>query len=155
MTALEAQRLFRAHSLIVRRLQGLVDVGLGYLKLGQNVATLSGGEAQRLKLAAEIARATPSRTLYIFDEPSLGLHMTEVEALMGVFERLVDEGHTVLVVEHNLAIMAEADWLVELGPGVGDAGGVLVAQGTPEMVAKGSTPTARYLREAMGQAIEV
>ena len=155
MTALEAQRLFRAHSLIVRRLQGLVDVGLGYLKLGQNVATLSGGEAQRLKLAAEIARATPSRTLYIFDEPSLGLHMTEVEALMGVFERLVDEGHTVLVVEHNLAIMAEADWLVELGPGVGDAGGVLVAQGTPEMVAKGSTPTARYLREAMGLAIEV
>jgi excinuclease ABC subunit A len=161
MSVDEAVEFFRAHSKIHHALQLLQDVGLGYLTLGQQSPTLSGGEAQRIKLVTELAKArpltkrgyasplTPHSSLYLLDEPTIGLHMADVEKLIRVLHRLVAAGNTVVVIEHNLDIVAEADWIVDLGPEGGDDGGRIVAEGTPEEVAKvrKRSHTARILRE--------
>ncbi|MGI9113680.1 MAG: excinuclease ABC subunit UvrA [Chthoniobacterales bacterium] len=163
MTIEEAAEFFRANPKIARSLSLLVETGLGYLKLGQPSPTLSGGEAQRLKLATEltrgIGRATnerirkmrqPKSTLYLLEEPTIGLHMADVELLLNVLHRLVDDGHTVIVIEHNLSVMAEADYIVDIGPEAGAEGGEIVATGTPEEVAKNRiSRTAPFLREVL------
>ena len=132
-----------------RILSAARDVGLGYLVLRQPGFTLSGGEAQRLKIAKELCREASVETLYILDEPTVGQHLEDVARLVGVLHRLVEEGHTVLVVEHHPHLLAACDWLVELGPGGGPDGGRVVATGTPESLACGDTPTAPYLREVL------
>jgi excinuclease ABC subunit A len=116
---------------------------------------LSGGEAQRLKIAKELCRRSPSETLYILDEPTVGQHLEDVARLIGVLHRLVDDGHTVLVVEHHPHLLASCDWLVELGPGGGPDGGRVIATGTPEALAERDTPTALYLREVLGRCARV
>jgi excinuclease ABC subunit A len=131
----ESVKFFENFVGIARLLQALDDVGLGYLPLGQPSTTLSGGEAQRIKLAAELGRVDTGKTLYLLDEPTTGLHFVDVQRLLGVLHQLVDKGNTVIVIEHNLDVMKAADWLVDLGPEGGQAGGRLVAEGTPEQVA--------------------
>ena len=163
MTIEEAAQFFAAHQKIARALSLLVDTGLGYLKLGQPSPTLSGGEAQRLKLVTQLKRGVnraaserirkmrkPGSTLYLLEEPTIGLHMADVELLLSVLHRLVDEGNTVIVIEHNLSIIAEADYIVDLGPEAGADGGEVVATGTPEQVAKNRVSrTAPFLREVL------
>jgi excinuclease ABC subunit A len=147
----EARQFFRPIPKIHRILETLVDLGLGYLKLGQPANTLSGGEAQRLKLAVELARPQAPHTLYLFDEPTTGLHFGDVEKLLTAFSRLITAGHSVLVVEHHLDVIAAADWLVELGPGGGIHGGNLVAEGPPQEIAKNqNSPTGRALAKKIG-----
>jgi excinuclease ABC subunit A len=152
MSVEEALRFFAKIPKLRRRLQTLHDVGLDYIKLGQPATTLSGGEAQRVKLAAELSKVATGRTLYILDEPTTGLHFADIEKLLEVLQRLVDAGNTVLVIEHNLDVIKQADWIVDLGPEGGEAGGELVGVGTPEQVArvKGSF-TGRYLRAVLPQ----
>src|SRR5438445_13534 len=141
------QRLHR-HPRLARSLWYLQQVGLGYLRLGQPATTLSGGEAQRLKIARELARTKGARRLYILDEPTTGLHLDDVRVLCRVLDRLVDAGHTVLVIEHNIDVIKRADWVIDLGPGAGDQGGRVVAAGTPEDVAQvAESATGRYLRD--------
>jgi excinuclease ABC subunit A len=154
----EAVELFSAHPRIHHPLRLLQDTGLGYLTLGQQSPTLSGGEAQRLKLVTELAKARPRsrrptpHTLYVLDEPTVGLHMADVDKLARVLHRLVDDGNTVVVIEHNLDIVSEADWVVDMGPEGGDGGGRCVAHGTPETVAdSGGGHTAGILREFLTQ----
>ena len=127
---------FHAHQPIVRVLQTMIDVGLDYIRLGQAATTLSGGEAQRIKLSRELAKRSTGKTLYILDEPSTGLHFEDVRKLLEVINRLVEAGNSVVVIEHNLDIIKTADWLIDLGPEGGERGGRLVAEGTPEHVAK-------------------
>ena len=146
MTVLEALELFESVPPVARPLQALVDVGLGYIHLGQNATTLSGGEAQRMKLAKELARKSTGKTLYLFDEPTAGLHFVDVELLLGLLSRLVDRGNTVVVIEHNLDVMRYADHIIDLGPEGGAAGGEIIATGTPEQVA-------RVARSHTGQAL--
>jgi excinuclease ABC subunit A len=147
MTVEEAAGFFSRIPAIHNRLQTLIDVGLGYLCLGQSATTLSGGEAQRIKLAGELARRSTGRTLYVLDEPTTGLHFEDVRVLLGVLHRLVDRGNTVLVIEHNLDVIKTADWIVDLGPDGGTRGGMVVAAGTPEDVARvEASHTGRYLR---------
>ncbi len=136
MTIEEALEFFAPIPAIARRLRTLADVGLGYLQLGQPATTLSGGEAQRVKLAAELSRRQTGRTLYLLDEPTTGLHFADVERLLSVLERLRDAGNTVVVIEHNLDVVKRADWIVDLGPEGGDRGGLVVAEGPPEAVAE-------------------
>jgi excinuclease ABC subunit A len=136
MTVDEAHVFFRNTPLIARKLETLSLVGLGYMHLGQQATTLSGGEAQRIKLASELSRASTGRTLYILDEPTTGLHFDDVKRLLGVLAKLVEKGNTVLVIEHNLDVIKSADWIIDLGPEGGDKGGEVVAIGTPEEVAK-------------------
>jgi excinuclease ABC subunit A len=132
----EALAFFANQPTIARHLQTLVDVGLGYVRLGQPAPTLSGGEAQRVKLSAELGKRATGRTLYILDEPTTGLHFEDVRRLLGVLQRLVDAGNTVLVIEHNLDVVKSADWVIDLGPEGGDGGGTVIVEGTPEHVAK-------------------
>jgi excinuclease ABC subunit A len=147
MSVEEALRFFAKIPKIRRRLQTLHDVGLDYMTLGQPATTLSGGEAQRVKLAAELGKVATGRTLYILDEPTTGLHFADIEKLLEVLQRLVDTGNTVLVIEHNLDVIKQADWIVDLGPAGGEAGGEVVATGTPEDVADAAASyTGRFLR---------
>jgi excinuclease ABC subunit A len=150
MSVEEALKFFAKIPKLRRRLQTLHDVGLDYMRLGQPATTLSGGEAQRVKLAAELGKVATGKTLYILDEPTTGLHFADIEKLLEVLQRLVDAGNTVLVIEHNLDVIKQADWIVDLGPEGGDAGGELIAAGTPEQVAgvEGSF-TGRFLRELL------
>ncbi len=128
-------------------------MGLGYLQLGQPATTLSGGEAQRVKLSKELGRRSNGRALYLLDEPTTGLHPADIARLLGVLQRLVDAGNTVIVVEHNLEVIKTADWVVDLGPEGGAAGGRLVDEGTPEQVAAvAGSYTGQYLREVLGAA---
>ncbi|MFM9123999.1 MAG: excinuclease ABC subunit UvrA, partial [Actinomycetota bacterium] len=138
-----------------RRLQTLHDVGLDYVRLGQPATTLSGGEAQRVKLATELSKVATGRTLYVLDEPTTGLHMADVEKLLEVLQRLVDAGNTVLVIEHNLDVIKQADWLVDLGPEGGDAGGEVIAVGSPEDVAGiDASHTGRFLKPLLAAAAQ-
>lgn len=136
MTAEEAMTFFRNIPVIYQKLKTLYDVGLGYIHLGQSATTLSGGEAQRVKLSTELARRATGKTLYILDEPTTGLHFVDVDRLLQVLHQLVDKGNSILVIEHNMDVIKNADWLIDLGPEGGDKGGYLVAEGTPEEVAK-------------------
>jgi excinuclease ABC subunit A len=135
MSVEEAVEFFAPVERLRRRLQTLHDVGLDYIRLGQPATTLSGGEAQRVKLATELAKVATGRTMYVLDEPTTGLHFADIEKLLEVLQRLVDSGNTVLVIEHNLDVIRAADWIVDLGPEGGDAGGQIIATGTPEQVA--------------------
>ena len=135
---------------MARKLQTLHDVGLGYIRLGQPATTLSGGEAQRVKLASELQRRQTGKTFYVLDEPTTGLHMEDVRQLLDVLQRLVDAGNTVLVIEHNLDVIKTADRLIDLGPEGGSRGGTIVATGTPEQVAKvPESHTGRFLRDIL------
>ncbi len=147
MTVEDALEFFRHAPVIAPKLQTLMDVGLSYIRLGQNATTLSGGEAQRVKLAKELSKRSTGRTLYILDEPTTGLHFFDIEQLLGVLHRLRDEGNTIVVIEHNLDVIKTADWVIDLGPEGGGGGGTIVATGTPEQIAqvKGSY-TGKYLK---------
>jgi len=150
MTAEEAHEVLHAVPKVRSKLATLVDVGLGYIRLGQPATTLSGGEAQRVKLATELSRRATGRTVYILDEPTTGLHFADVEKLLQVLHRLVDSGNTVIVIEHNLDVIKTADWIVDLGPEGGARGGHIVAEGTPEQVAQvASSATGEYLARAL------
>ena len=157
MTVDEALDFFQHHSRLKRKLQTLRDVGLGYLRLGQSATTLSGGEAQRVKLATELSRRSEGRTLYILDEPTTGLHQEDIRHLLDVLQRLVSNGDTVLVIEHNLDVIKTADWIIDLGPEGGDMGGEIVAQGpVNEVVTNKKSYTGQFLarhltRQAMVQ----
>ena len=153
MSVEEALEFFAKIPKLRRKLQTLHDVGLDYVKLGQPATTLSGGEAQRVKLAKELSKIATGRTLYILDEPTTGLHFADIEKLLEVLQRLVDAGNTVLVIEHNLDVIKQADWLVDLGPEGGDAGGEVIATGTPEQVAEvEESYTGAYLPRAVAGA---
>jgi excinuclease ABC subunit A len=150
MTVEEALDFFHAIPAVKRKLQTLMDVGLSYITLGQNATTLSGGEAQRIKLSRELSKRDTGKTLYILDEPTTGLHFHDVEQLLRVLHRLRDHGNTIIVIEHNLDVIKTADWIVDLGPEGGDGGGRIVAAGTPEMVAENAdSHTARYLKRVL------
>jgi excinuclease ABC subunit A len=147
MTVDQALEFFGPVPALRDRLQTLADVGLGYVQLGQSATTLSGGEAQRLKLSKELSKRATGRTLYILDEPTTGLHLADIEKLLLVLNRLVDEGNTVIVIEHNLEVIKTADYLIDLGPEGGDGGGRLVAAGPPEEVAiNPESHTGQFLR---------
>jgi excinuclease ABC subunit A len=150
MTVEEAREFLGAIPPLKRKLDTLCDVGLGYIHLGQSATTLSGGEAQRVKLATELSRVATGRTLYILDEPTTGLHFEDVRKLLHVLGRLVDAGNTVVVVEHNLDVVKSADHVIDLGPEAGPRGGRIVALGTPEAVAQmEKSHTGRFLRSAL------
>jgi excinuclease ABC subunit A len=148
MTAADALPILENIPAIKQKLQTLVDVGLGYIHLGQPATTLSGGEAQRIKLAKELSRRQTGRTLYILDEPTTGLHFDDVKQLLAVLNRLTDLGNTVIIIEHHLDVAKQADWIIDLGPEGGEAGGRIVAQGTPEEVA-------RHKKSFTGKALAV
>ena len=150
MTVEQAYEFFNAIPVVARKLKTLLDVGLGYITLGQSATTLSGGEAQRVKLALELSKRDTGRTLYILDEPTTGLHFADIQMLLDVIHRLRDHGNTVVVIEHNLDVIKTADWLVDLGPEGGDGGGLIIAEGTPEQVAKNSASyTGKYLKKML------
>jgi excinuclease ABC subunit A len=152
MTVAQALEFFGAVPAVKQKLATLADVGLGYIKLGQPATTLSGGEAQRVKLALELSKRDTGRTLYILDEPTTGLHFHDIDLLLGVLHRLRDHGNTVVVIEHNLDVIKTADWIVDLGPEGGDGGGRIIAQGTPEEVAQTEASyTGQYLRQVLGR----
>jgi excinuclease ABC subunit A len=150
MTVEESLAFFEHFPNIKRKLETLNDVGLGYIRLGQPAPTLSGGEAQRVKLATELAKRSTGKTLYILDEPTTGLSFDDVAALLRVLQRLVDAGNTVVVIEHHPDVMKNADYIIDLGPGAGEAGGYVVATGTPEEVAeKPDSITGQYLKRML------
>ncbi len=149
LTVREALAFFSDTPRLVGKLRVLDEVGLGYLRLGQSATTLSGGEAQRVKLAAHLAQASSAGTLFLFDEPTTGLHFDDIAKLLDAFDRLIRNGGSVLVIEHNLAVIRRADWIIDLGPEGGDRGGEIVAEGTPEQVARvEASHTGRFLRAA-------
>jgi excinuclease ABC subunit A len=146
MTVEDAHDFFRDVPTIARKLQTLLDVGLSYIRLGQSATTLSGGEAQRVKLAQELSKRDTGRTLYILDEPTTGLHFADIDLLLKVLHQLRDAGNTIVVIEHNLDVIKTADWVIDMGPEGGAGGGQLVAQGTPEQLAANpASHTGRYL----------
>lgn len=148
----EALEFFENIPAVARKLQTLVDVGLGYIALGQSATTLSGGEAQRIKLSTELSRRPTGKTLYILDEPTTGLHMADVDKLLGMLHALVDAGNSMVVIEHNLDVVKNADWVIDMGPEGGSGGGQIIAQGTPEQVAKiAASYTGQYLKEMIGK----
>ncbi|MBO6209144.1 MAG: excinuclease ABC subunit UvrA, partial [Schwartzia sp.] len=150
MTIDEAVEFFANVPSIARKMQVIQDVGLGYVRLGQPATTLSGGEAQRVKLATELSRRSTGRTLYILDEPTTGLHTADIEKLLVILQRLVDGGDTVIVIEHNLDVIKSADYIIDLGPEGGDKGGTIVAQGTPEEISKvKKSYTGKYLKPVL------
>jgi excinuclease ABC subunit A len=152
MSVEEALQFFKNIPKIKRRLQTLHDVGLDYLRLGQPATQLSGGEAQRVKLSSELCKVATGDTLYILDEPTTGLHFADVQRLLDVLGQLVDMGNTVVVIEHNLDVIKTADWIIDLGPEGGDAGGELVAAGTPEDIAAvRESYTGQFLRAVVGE----
>ncbi len=157
MTIEEAAPFFAAVPTVHPKLQTMLDVGLSYVRLGQSATTLSGGEAQRVKLSRELSKRATGRTLYILDEPTTGLHFADIALLLKVLQRLRDEGNTVVVIEHNLDVIKTADWIVDLGPEGGDGGGRVVATGTPETIAADpASITGRYLQATLerGAAVE-
>ena len=150
MTVEDAQEFFKAVPSIREKMDALVRVGLGYIKVGQQATTLSGGEAQRVKLSKELSKRSTGRTLYILDEPTTGLHFEDVRKLLEVLHELVDQGNTVVVIEHNLDVVKTADWIIDIGPEGGDGGGEIVATGTPEDVAAVErSHTGRYLKDML------
>jgi excinuclease ABC subunit A len=149
LTVREALTFFNTSPKVLRRLQVLDEIGLGYLRLGQPATTLSGGEAQRVKIAAHLASSGGERLLYILDEPTTGLHFDDIAKLLAAFRRLLQAGHTLLVIEHNLDVIKTADYVIDLGPEGGDEGGRVVAVGTPEEIAAAGTHTGRYLRQVL------
>jgi excinuclease ABC subunit A len=153
MSVEEALQFFAKIPKLRRRLQTLHDVGLDYIKLGQPATTLSGGEAQRVKLSSELSKIATGKTLYILDEPTTGLHFADIEKLLDVLQRLVDSGNTVLVIEHNLDVIKQADWIIDLGPEGGEAGGEIIATGTPEQIADvDESFTGQFLRHVLPKA---
>ena len=156
MTVENATELFGAVPRIADKLEALRKVGLGYLTLGQPATTLSGGEAQRVKLARELSRKATGRTLYILDEPTTGLHFADIEVLLTALTDLRDQGNTIIVIEHNLDVVACADWVIDLGPEGGEGGGEIVAVGTPEQILSSErSHTARYLRDVLARSAPV
>jgi excinuclease ABC subunit A len=146
LTVEDAHEFFKPVPVIARKLQTLLDVGLGYIKLGQSATTLSGGEAQRVKLSLELSKRDTGRTLYILDEPTTGLHFYDIDLLLKVIYRLRDKGNTLVIIEHNLDVIKTADWVVDLGPEGGAGGGRIIATGTPEDVAANpDSVTGKYL----------
>ncbi len=150
MTIEEAYNFFNDVPAISERLRSLLDVGLGYLELGQSATTLSGGEAQRVKIASELYRPHTLKTIYLLDEPTIGLHYEDVKKLIEILQELVNRGNTVMVIEHNLDLIKCADYILDIGPEGGEAGGNLVAKGTPEQVAENEkSHTGRYLKKML------
>ena len=150
MTVAEALKFFEHLPKIKRKLQTIADVGLGYVQLGQAATTLSGGEAQRMKLASELYKKSDGHNFYILDEPTTGLHVDDIKRLLMVLQRLVDQGNTVVVIEHNLDVIKSADWVIDLGPEGGDLGGQVVATGTPEdIVQVAESYTGQYLKPVL------
>ena len=148
MSVAEALEFFKNVPKIATRLQTLYDVGLDYIKLGQSATTLSGGEAQRVKLALELNKRSTGKTLYILDEPSTGLHFYDIDKLMMMLNKLADSGNTILIIEHNMDIIKCADWIIDLGPDGGDGGGEVVFKGTPEQIVKcKNSYTGKYLKK--------
>jgi len=149
MTINQAVEFFAHQPSILKKIKVLQEIGLGYIKLGQPSSTLSGGENQRVKLATELAKKDTGKTLFVLDEPTTGLHFDDIKTLLGVLNRLVEKGNTVLVIEHNLDVLKSADYIIDMGPGGGKNGGKIVAQGTPEEIATGTSPTAAYLKSIL------
>ena len=150
MTVEDALNFFDAHPAIKKKLLTLNDVGLGYITLGQSALTLSGGEAQRIKLAKELSKRSTGKTLFVLDEPTTGLHFADIELLLKVLGRLKEQGNTVVVIEHNLDVVKTADWIIDLGPEGGSDGGEIVAEGTPEDVAKVKKSfTGKFLKDVL------
>src|SRR5262249_26149013 len=150
MTVHQALEFFSAVPQVARKLQTLTDVGLGYIRLGQSATTLSGGEAQRIKLSRELSKVGTGRTLYVLDEPTTGLHFDDIRKLLSVLDRLTAQGNTVVVIEHNLDVIKTADWVIDLGPEGGDEGGLIVAEGPPERVAFApGSHTGAFLRRVL------
>jgi excinuclease ABC subunit A len=150
MTINQAVEFFENVPEILRKIKSIQDVGLGYIKLGQPSTTLSGGESQRIKLATELSKRDTGKTMYILDEPTTGLHFEDIRILMQVLQQLVDRGNTVIIIEHNLDVIKQADWIIDIGPEGGRNGGQILATGTPEQVAKskrGYTP--RFIKEVL------
>jgi excinuclease ABC subunit A len=147
MTVEEALEFFKNHNSIRAKLQTLYDVGLGYIRLGQPSTTLSGGEAQRVKLATELSKKATGKTLYILDEPTTGLHFEDVKSLLSVLNRLADQNNTIVVIEHNLDVIKTADYIIDMGPEGGDRGGTVIAEGTPEEICRiPASYTGQYLK---------
>jgi excinuclease ABC subunit A len=150
MTVEEAVAFFENQPKILRKIQTLSEVGLGYISLGQHATTLSGGEAQRVKLATELSKRDTGKTFYILDEPTTGLHFQDIAHLLDVLQKLVDKGNTVLVIEHNMDVIKSADHLIDLGPEGGKGGGEIIATGTPEQVVKvARSYTGKYLKQEL------
>ncbi len=146
----EAYEFFKTNPRIAPKLKALVDLGLGYVHLGQSSVTLSGGESQRMKLAAELFRKASGNTLYIFDEPTTGLHFADIKVLLGVLQKLVDQGNTVIIIEHNMDVLKSVDYIFDLGPEGGAAGGYIISEGTPEQLAKDpNSITGKYLKDIL------
>jgi excinuclease ABC subunit A len=153
MTVEQAHEFFRPVPVVARKLQTLLDVGLGYITLGQSATTLSGGEAQRVKLSLELSKRDTGRTLYILDEPTTGLHFQDIALLLNVLHRLRDHGNTVVVIEHNLDVIKTSDWVIDLGPEGGGGGGRIIAEGSPEDVAANkSSFTGHFLKAVLDPA---